>query len=298
MQNLKFLIIGANGFIGEALLKEFKGAGSLLGTYCHRQKPGLVALDVLDKAMIERVFDDFKPTHVIMCANLSGGVGYCETHPKEARKLHFDAVRDVGEASASRDVKFTFISSECVFDGKRESYSENDPTTPLNKYGEFKADSEQWIEENLKAYNIVRTMSVFGWQADTIAPNALMSAYFAINNKSRFFVPTYRYGNPTYVYDLTAAIREMSLSKTNGLFQIVGEDYIQRYEWIMKACESLGWDTAWIEAQEHFPKRLVATYPLKVRLKTDKFKKHFQTKLHRLDEALDSLRAEIEVQIS
>jgi len=70
--------------------------------------------------------------------------------------------------------KLIFISSECVFDGEKEFYNENDAVCPLSVYGKQKAQSEKWIQGNLDDYVIIRSMSVYGWDPLTKTPNALM----------------------------------------------------------------------------------------------------------------------------
>ena len=291
----KFLIIGAQGLIGEHAIAEIDSRYPWQGTYFRRPTEGknFIYCDITDKNNLKEVFKEVQPTHVIHGANLAGGVLFCEKNPDIARKVHLQGTMNVGELCQARGVKFIYPSTECVFDGADDQlYKEDSPCHPLNIYGKCKRESEMWIQGHLKEFIIVRTMSVFGWQPETISPNALMSAYFAISKKEKLSVPTFRWTTPTYVRDLAKAIVELGLSGTKGIFHVVGESYLNRYEWLKKTCDFLGWDSSWLVAQDS-PSKNSVPYPAKVRLNTEKFHAQCQTPLNTLEQALVLLRKDI-----
>ncbi|MDD5356399.1 MAG: sugar nucleotide-binding protein, partial [Candidatus Omnitrophica bacterium] len=134
----KFLIVGATGLIGRSIIEELNGSHQWMGTYFSKKRSGLIPLDVNDKRRIGDIFSKEAPTHVVYCANLSGGVDFCEKNPDLARKLHFEGAVNIAGECLKHKAKLIFISSECVFDGKKESYDENDEVNPLNVYGKCK----------------------------------------------------------------------------------------------------------------------------------------------------------------
>jgi len=288
----EFLIIGATGLIGRTLIGELNGKYRWRGTCFSKENGGLIHLDINDKKRIEEIFNSETPTHVIYCVNLSGGVDFCEKNPDLTRKLHFEGVVNTAKECLNHKTRFMFISSECVFDGKKESYDENDETNPLNIYGKYKVEAEKWIQANLKNYAIARTMSVYGWDPQTLSPNPLMQAYFSIMNKKRILVPVFRWANPIYVKDLAKAIVELSLSKESGLFHIAGPVFINRYNWLKKACKFLGWDSSFLLPLQNIPKNMVPR-PYKIRLNTNKFHNKFKTQIHGIDAALKILEKDI-----
>ena len=289
---VRLLIIGANGLIGRAVVSQIKPEIYWQGTYFKNATPGCLRCDILNSESIREIFEKVRPTCVLHCAQLAGGVNFCEENPFLAQKFHFDSTVRLGKECLRHNVKLVFISSECVFNGKKENYTEDDAATPLNIYGKYKAKSEEWISSNLKDYAIVRTMSVYGWDPLTKTPNAVMSAYSLISKGRKIHIPAYRWGSPTYVKDLAMAILELTLSKESGIFHVAGATFINRYEWLKKTCEVLGWDSSLLLPLDKLQQGL-AIRPSKVYLDTQKFRDNFSTKLHTLEEGLELLRLDM-----
>lgn len=278
--------------MGSAIIEELRGAHFFVQTAYGRLSHECVKLDIMDFKNVKDVISASKPDIIVHSANLAGGVDFCEKNPDLAKKFHFEATKFLGQEAKACGAKLIYISSECVFDGKKEAYSEEDAVRPQNVYGEYKAKSEEWIAQNVNRYIIVRTMSVFGWQPDTKTPNALMKVYFSIQKKQRVDIPVFRWGTPTYVRDLAQAIVELALSEYNGLYHVVGNSYLSRYDWLFQTAESLGWDVTYLHPVKNNSDDMIFR-PLRVHLKNDKFSRQCRTKLHCLEEILPSLKKDI-----
>ena len=111
------LIIGMGGLIGKAVKEEVYSGLEWLGTYYRRDVPGGVKLDITKRGKVEEIFSEFKPTHVINCSNLAGGVDFYEKNPDLTKKFHFEGTLNIGKACDKHNAKLAFLSSECVFDG-------------------------------------------------------------------------------------------------------------------------------------------------------------------------------------
>jgi dTDP-4-dehydrorhamnose reductase len=288
----RFLVVGANGLIGEAVLKELAPRCHAVGTCCQRAQAGLLTCDVTDPMRLREIFDAVRPTHVINGTGLAGGVDFCEKNPELAKKFYVGGTIELGKLCSETRARLVAVSSECVFNGEKEEYQEEDALSPLNVYGECKAETEEWMKRHLEQYMIVRTMSVFGWQPETVTPNAVMSMYFALLKKEKIQVSALRWGTPTYVRDLAKAVVELALAQENGVCHVAGSSYVNRYEWLKATCKALGWDEAYLLPQwENPPHR--AARPSRVRLSTRKFRETYRTKLHSLPQALAMLREEV-----
>lgn len=288
----QYLIIGANGLIGRSVSRQLNGIYNWKGTYYKRKERGLLSLDITKKNEILRVFESTRPKYVIHCANLAGGVDFCQRNPDLARSFHFDATVYLGEQCKKYGAKLIFISSDYIFNGKKKEYHEDDIPRPLNLYGELKLKSEIWIAENLRDYVIVRTTNVYGWDPLTKTPNYLMNLYFKIIKGQRIKVPTFLWGNPTFVKDLASAIVELCSSSVVGTFHVVGASFISRYRWVKKFCRLAGWSQVLVVPLKIIPDNMVLR-PLKSNLKTDKFCNQFKTKLRGVDEGLRAFLGEM-----
>ncbi len=292
-----YLILGANGLLGSSVVENLPHDATWLGTCFHRPVEGLYPLDITDKDQVQRVFEQCQPKRVLYCVNLKGGVDFCEKNPAAAKKLHFDATQIIGNECQKYNSKFLYLSTECVFDGQKEEYVEEDRRNPQNEYGQWKAESEKWIQLHLKDYLIIRTMSIFGWQPQTQTPNALMKLYFSIQKKEKIAVPTFRWGTPTYVHDLAKALLMLAQTPDVGIYHVAGQSYLSRYDWMKKTCERLGWDSSCLIAATE-PTVEMVFRPYKVKLNTDKIWEKHKIKLPTLEESLSLLKEEIEKKVS
>lgn len=288
----KLLVIGATGLIGRNVAYELNRKFAWIGTAYSKAGGGYLKCDIMDPENVADIFNTVKPTHVIHCAQLAGGLDFYEKNPELANKFHFGGTVNLARECLKHGAKLIFISSECVFDGGKNFYNENDAPNPGSIYGKYKAESERWISQSLNDYLIIRSMSVFGWDPLTETPNAIMNAYFSISSGQRCVVSALRWGTPTYVKDLAKAIVELSSTGATGIYHVAGATFVNRYDWLKKTCDALGWDSSLLT-----PKREVscglAFRPLKIGLDTKKFRENFKTKLHSLDESLELMKEDI-----
>jgi len=203
-----------------------------------------------------------------------------------ARKFHFDASVKVGELCNKYNARMVLISTDYVFDGENSSYKEDDPKNPLNVYGKMKLQAERWMEEHFTQYTIVRTTNVFGWDPLTKTPNFIMGLYKKLNEGKTVKVPSCLWGNPTYVDDLSMAVIELIEKGVNGVFNIVGSSYINRYNWALKLCDVIGIDRRYVVEDKGLIQNSVPR-PLKSHLSTGKFRKVCKTQLHTVEEGLE-----------
>ncbi|MFC1904254.1 SDR family oxidoreductase [Chloroflexota bacterium] len=282
-----YLVLGANGLIGRAISKQLEGKYEWFGTYFERKEPGLMKLDITSVGNLKDIFDEIKPGCVINCANLAGGVDFCESHPRLAEKFHLEANMAIGELCEKYDTRMVLMSTDYVFDGEDAPYQEDNEPNPLNTYGKLKLEAEKWLINNVTKHTIVRTTNVFGWDPKTATPNYMMSLYRTIKDNKQFRAPSFLWGNPTYVDNLTSAIIELCSTEMNGMFHVVGSSFINRYDWARKTCQIAGWDESLVIEMNNIPDNMVPR-PLKSNLDTGKFRSLCRTQLINVDYGIKS----------
>ena len=290
---MKYLILGANGLIGQQFVRLCKEKGiDHVGTRYSRPAKGLILFNQLEFGRIPKVFAEVSPTVVVNSIGLAGGVNFCEENPGIGREYHVDATKIMVDWCRQNSVVFVYISTDYVFDGNNPPYKEDDKTNPLNLYGKLKLEGEQYIRANLERYVIARTTNVYGWDPETPTPNFLMYLYQTLQKGKTFNTPSFLFGNPTYARDMANAILELIDKKHYGLFHIVGSGYINRYDWAIKFCELAGLDKGKIVEVKEPPQNIVPR-PLRSNLNTEKVQAILETKLHDVDEGLQLLIEEM-----
>jgi len=288
MKNMNnYLIFGANGLIGRAIGKQLEGKYEWFGTYYKRKEPELIKIDITSVDNLKEIFDEIKPSCVVNCTNLAGGVDFCESHPTLARKFHLEASTVIGKLCEKYDARMVLISTDYVFDGEDAPYQENDKPNPLNTYGRLKLEAEKWLINNVVKHTIVRTTNIFGCDLKTVTPNYMMSLYRTIKANKQFKAPSFLWGNPTYVDDLASAIIELCSMEMSGVFHVVGSSFINRYDWARRACRIAGWDESFVIEMNNIPDNMVPR-PLKSNLDTGKFRRLCKTKLSDVDKGIKS----------
>ncbi len=280
------LVIGANGLIGRQVGRLLgEESKSWQGTVRSRPEERLRQLDLTDSVATERLLYELMPEGVYLCANLAGGVDFCERTPEAGRAFYVEGTRTIALACKRLGCWLGFISTDYVFDGQAGPYREEDATHPLNKYGEFKLEAEDIIRQTLQRYSIVRTTNVYGWDPLTVTPNFMMQLYRSISQDKPFRAASYLWGNPTYAADLAAALIELQEKRGYGTFHVVGPTFINRYDWALKACAAWGFNTSLIEEAREIPPGMVAR-PLKAPLSCERFQTNYRTRLMPLEEGL------------
>jgi dTDP-4-dehydrorhamnose reductase len=112
------------------------------------------------------LFQTVQPDAVIHAAALSQP-NACEVNPEASFAMNVQASQWVAEACATRDIPCVFTSTDQVFDGRRAPYREEDPVSPLNRYGEHKVMAEVEMRSRYPKTVICRLPLLFG-----IAPHA------------------------------------------------------------------------------------------------------------------------------
>jgi dTDP-4-dehydrorhamnose 3,5-epimerase len=173
MDEKSIIIIGANGQLGRAL---------------QAQLPGAVAVDreELDIADSDQVANfDWSEIKIILNAAAYTNVDGAETPDGGAlaKKINVDGVANLAAAAKDNDLTLLHISTDYVFNGEKSNHLETEPPTPINVYGQTKAEGDEIVLALPKNYvlrtswvigdgkNFVRTMISLGEKG--IAPNVV-----------------------------------------------------------------------------------------------------------------------------
>lgn len=149
---MNILVTGANGQLGKCLRK-------IAGNYdaLHFRFMDSKALDITNTRSINEAFEFEQFDYCINCAAYTN-VEQAEKTPEIAFAVNSDGVKNIATACKNKDVVLIHISTDYVFDGKKEEgYLTTDLPNPINQYGKSKLAGESFIQEIMDKYFIIRT---------------------------------------------------------------------------------------------------------------------------------------------
>lgn len=163
---MKILLTGANGQVGDALCRVLPAMATVQATTRHGRLPGHAitchALDLGVAGAVADVVQAIAPDAVVNAAAYTA-VDKAESEPDLAMRINADAVAELAQACAERDIPLLHYSTDYVFDGSAtQPYRPDDATAPLGVYGRSKLAGEQAIRASGARYLILRTAWVYG----------------------------------------------------------------------------------------------------------------------------------------
>ena len=205
MERVKAMILGVSGLLGKALLQEWKDES----LYC----PSSREVDILDLGALAAGVARSCPEWIILSAAYTDVDG-CETRPDLAFSVNRDGAVNVAKAAKRVGAKLLFLSSDYVFNGKKNSpYETDDARDPQSIYGRSKAEAEVRLLDSLPGCCIVRTSWLFGTGGKCF-PNTILK--IAADRPVLEVVSDQR-GCPTYAPDLARAIISLCHKDASGI---------------------------------------------------------------------------------
>lgn len=286
----RFLIVGASGLIGGALLNEaLKQEHNALGT-SYKQNlsdPHFTTTDINSDDSVANTFRQFKPDVVYACAALAN-VDYCQTHKEESRATNYDGIKRIADFCNEFNSKLVFLSTDYVFNGKNGPYTEDATPSPINFYGEHKLLAEQYIKANSKNHLIVRTTITFG--NERMEKNFYLVLKSKLSQGQEMKVPTDQFGSPSYNKSIAKALVELGNNDLQGVLNISSDSYLSRFEFALLIARTFDLNKDLIVPVTTPELNQAAKRPMKAGLIIDKAKSILKTKLMSAEEALLDLK--------
>ena len=220
---MKILLLGSTGMLGH-------DCKEVLGKDFDIVAPTRKELDIVSWDKVIETFQRVKPAIVLNCAAFTD-VDACETEPFTVRKVNVEGPRNLAQGSARYHCKVIQISSDYVFNGKKnvpQPYFEDDAMAPLSSYGKSKMESEVGVRENAPNYVIVRS----GWLYGRHGQNFIHSILAAVLGKKRksLKIVDDQFGSPTWTYRLAHQIKELIKVDAKGTYHATSEGYCSRLD--------------------------------------------------------------------
>ena len=234
---MKWLITGASGQLGLALLEELTERGlDFVGTNSS-------GLDITKPLIVYQMVDVIKPSVIINTA------AWTDVDGAESNKFAAYSVNSLGPQNlaiiASKvGAQMVQISTDYVFSGAASApWGENTKHNPQSVYGLTKSDGERFVLTELpnKSY-VVRT----AWLYSSHGKNFVKTMTdLAMNHTGEVRVVSDQIGQPTFSADLAKQIVELVLSKAPaGIYHGTNSGQATRFEFAQEIFSLAGADVS------------------------------------------------------
>ena len=196
-------------------------------------------LDIADSAAVDRAFEEIGPDVVFNCAAFHN-VELCESEPDPAWEVNVRAVRDL----ASRDARLVHISTNYVFDGRREEpYAEDDAPSPRSIYALTKLAGEYAALAYGDRALVVRTAGLYGVHGSAAKGGNFVQRMVARAREqgSLRMVADQRL-QPTFTADLAGALIEAVEADVDGVLHLTASEACSWFEFTEAIMQLAGID--------------------------------------------------------
>lgn len=265
----KVLITGANGLLGQRLVRVFQddyeviGIGRqaqsrlLGGNFQYRQG------DITDRQQLRDLMQEFVPNIIINAAGFTDVDG-SETERESCWRANVTGVENLIYATQKVQARLIHLSTDYVFDGKAGPYNEEARPNIAGAgfYARSKLAGENALRNSEINYAIARTMILYGTGYE-IRPNFVSWLICQLLSGKFVRIVDDQFGNPTLASELASALRGLAESKRNGIYHISGGEVVDRYHFALKVAEVFDLDPRLIRPVKTSELKQAAPRPLR-----------------------------------
>lgn len=254
MNHKKILILGATGMLGHTLFYELSKNKNFNVWATVRKKEGLENFfkPELMKKIVEKVDADYfesvksvikelRPDILINCIGIIKQLPSAED-PITTISINALFPHQVAQVCKETNTRMIHISTDCVFDGKKGSYTEDSPSDAYDLYGKTK-----YLGEVKYPHTLTLRTSIIGHELKTSF--SLVDWFLTQNNKVRGFKKAIYTGFPTV--EIAEIIEKYVIPhpELNGLYQMSSEP-ISKYD-LLHIISKIYHKSIQIEAEEN-----------------------------------------------
>ncbi len=225
----KILLTGAGGMLAQDAVAVLQPCFEVIP---RREKE----LDICNSEAVHAAVCSLKPDVVVNCAAYTL-VDACETEQEKAFAVNAIGVKNLALACRQAGSLLVHISTDYVFDGTKQTpYTETDIPHPLSVYGQSKRAGEQYVQEILEQYVIIRSSWLYGRGGNNFITTILRLA----QDKKELNVVHDQRGSPTWTRDLSRALKALLDSNARGMYHVCNQGNCTWYEYALRIVERAG----------------------------------------------------------
>lgn len=294
---MKILLTGANGLLGQKLVKLIldKGKDELVATArganrlpCPESNYSFDQMDITDQSQVDKVISKHSPDVIIHTAAMTN-VDQCETEKEDCWKLNVDAVEYLIAICEKTGSYLLHLSTDFIFDGEDGPYDEKAAANPISYYGDSKLAAEKLLLNSSIKYGMARTVLVYGIAHDMSRTNIVLWVKKSLEDGKAIKVVDDQLRSPTLAEDLAIGCYLMAKKRAEGIFNISGKDLLTPYEMAMKTAAYFNLDTSTMEKADASTFTQTAKRPPRTGLLIDKAVRELGYSPHSFEEGIGIL---------
>jgi dTDP-4-dehydrorhamnose reductase len=237
----RVLITGANGLLGQQLIKAFRdqydvhGLGLQAEPRWRDENFHYHQGDITERPKLRALVQELVPKFIVNAAAFTDVDG-SEAQREACWRVNVTGVENLVYAAQKVDSRLIHVGTDYVFDGKNGPYREEDRPNPLGFYARSKLAGENALINSKADYAIARTMVLYG-AGHEIRPNFVTWLIQQLREGKSVRIVDDQFGNPTLARELSSALRVLAESGRNGIYHISGSEVIARYHFAVKIAE-------------------------------------------------------------
>ena len=191
----------------------------------------------------------------------------------QAWKINVEGTKNVINACARSGKKLIYVSTDFVFDGKKEKpYNEDDLPGPINWYGQTKYEGEKLVSQSSLPWVILRI--AYPYRTNFPKRDFVRVLTDKLKNREKLKLVADHIMTPTFVDDLSNVLDYVIRNNLTGVFHAVGSQFVSPFEAGVIMSDTFGFDKNLLQKttrEEFFKNR--APRPFNLSLKNDKIQK-------------------------
>jgi dTDP-4-dehydrorhamnose reductase len=231
----RVLITGGAGQLATDLAQALDVAGDQV------RRLDRLALDITDRAAVERELEATRPELAFNCAAFHN-VDACEAEEATAARVNFRAVKGLAESCAGVGCKLIHFSTNYVFDGSAERpYAESDAPSPRSVYAITKLAGEYAALAYAPSALVVRSAGLYGAAGSESKGGNFVERMLARaeSGEAIRMVADQRL-TPTFTGDLAAAVIEAVGREASGILHLTNSGACSWHEFTLAILDLAG----------------------------------------------------------
>jgi dTDP-4-dehydrorhamnose reductase len=234
----KIAVTGLSGAIGQVLAREWANQDQFFDLYHDRKYEGNelkvkhIKFDLLNLDRARKVLNKVNPDVVIHMAAITH-IDRCESDRKNDRngkvwKTNVEGTDMIAKYCAEKNVHMIFLSTECVFDGKKKFFSESSRVHPVNWYGVTKSEAEKAILFSKARGAIIR--AVVAYHKNDSGKTIYGKILKDLKTKDRVEIVSDQSFTPTHTDDIIRAIKIIMEQELKGIYHVAPVKSLSPYK--------------------------------------------------------------------